>query len=434
MAIEQAKPEGLITSPEVKIHDWDPEGSEILRRAPFKLLDTTLRDGIQMPKTKQPTLPQKLQIIDFDAKVGFDAVDICMPGVRGRYYREGVECARYIRSNYPSIDIVVLTRTIENDVEATVDFAREAETPISVILFRGSSDLRLLAEDWNEEQIVEDMYKYSRRLVGEGLKVVSATEDTTRTRSEFLKRIFEAGIQGGATELCVADTVGYADPAGVEKQIIWVQKNVRGARGKYIHYHGHNDTGNSVANTIAAIKAGRAIVGHGTWLGSGERCGNTPNEAILSDLERRGIDRYDISYVVPAARITSEALNLPIPKNHPLVGEIVFTTMSGIHAAGTYKAKQRHVPDSGGGVYSAVSPHRVNREDGYIIGTLSGKYNVMAVIEDINKKYALNIEYTEELAAELVRQANIRNSSYLEDEDIIRIAQGENGNGHLVME
>ena len=211
MTIEQ-KPERL-TTPEVKIHDWDREGSEKLRKAPFKLLDTTLRDGVQMPKIRQPSLAQKLQIIDYDAKVGFDAIDICMPGVRGRYYKEGVDCAKYIHKNHSNMEIVVLTRTITDDVEATIDFAHEAQAPISVILFRGSSDLRLLAEDWNQEQIIQDMYRFSKQLVSQGLKVISATEDTTRTRPEFLKRIFEAGIEGGATELCVADTVGYADPA-----------------------------------------------------------------------------------------------------------------------------------------------------------------------------------------------------------------------------
>lgn len=434
MTTEQ-KPE-IVRTPEVMIHDWDHEGSELLRKSPFKLLDTTLRDGVQMPKIRQPSLIQKLQIIDYDAKVGFDAVDICMPGVRGRYYKEGVECAKYIHQNYLNMEIVVLTRTINSDVEATIDFARDSEAPISVILFRGSSDLRLLAEDWNEGQIIEDMYAFSKRLVSQGLKVICATEDTTRTRTEFLKSIFGAGIEGGATELCVADTVGYADPSGVEKQIKWVRNNIRKARDMYIHYHGHNDTGNSVANTIAAIKAGNKIIGHGTWLGAGERCGNTPHEALLSDLNRRGIDRYDISHVVQAANATSQAFNIPIPKNHPLVGEIVFTTMSGIHAAGNYKAEQRHIPDNHGGVYSAVSPHSVGRENSYIIGTLSGKYSVMAVIEDLNKRHGLNLTYSDEFANALIKQANINNASYLEDEEVIRIHNtlSENGNGQLVME
>src|SRR3990167_8378909 len=120
MAIER-KPEGLVTTPEVRIHDWDHEGSELLKKANFKLLDTTLRDGVQMPKIRQPSLAQKLQIIDYDAKVGFDAIDICMPGVRGRYYKEGVDCAKYIHKNHPDMEIVVLTRTITDDVEATID-------------------------------------------------------------------------------------------------------------------------------------------------------------------------------------------------------------------------------------------------------------------------------------------------------------------------
>lgn len=428
MAIEQ-KPE-IVSTPEVRIYDWDQEGSELLKQSSFKLLDTTLRDGVQEPGITQPSLAQKLKIIDYDARVGFEAIDICTPGVRGRYYREGVECAKYIHLHYPNVEIVVLTRTLEDDVKATIEFARDAKTPISVILFRGSSDPRLFAEDWGEQKIIEDMYQYSKILVSEGMKVISATEDTTRTRPEFLKSIFEAGIEGGATELCVADTVGFADPSGVEKQIRWVKDQVRGARDMYIHYHGHMDTGNSTANTIAAIKAGNTIVGHGTWLGAGERCGNTPNETLLSDFERRGLDKYDLSYVRPAGQITSEALGIPIPKNHPLVGENAFKNMSGIHAAGIYKAEQKGLTEVAGLVYSPVDPRRVNRKTEFVIGTLSGKYSVMAVIEDINERYRLKLEYSDELARELVQAANVKNSD-LSHEEVIRVATRLHENGHL---
>lgn len=422
MAIEQR--------PQVRIHDWDHEGSEKLRKSCFRLLDTTLRDGRQKPESKQPSVEEQKAIIDFDAKVGVDAIDICMPGVRGKYYREGVECAQYISRNHPNIEIVVLARTIEDDVAATIDFSKDAGVRLSVILFRGSSDLRLLAEDWNEDQIVEDMHRFSKILTCAGQKVISATEDTTRTRPEFLKSIFEAGITGGASELCVADTVGYADPTGTQRQMEWIRQNISGANDLPIHFHGHDDTRNSVANSIAAIKSAPNTIVHATWLGVGERAGNTPMEGLLSDLERRGIDKYDISHVVPAAKLTSHAFNTPIPVNHPLVGEIVFTNMSGIHAAGIFKAEQKGMEDIAGVVYSAVSPHRVNREHKFNIGVLSGRYNVIANIERINKQHGLNIVYSDELAKELVRQANIQNAD-LSDEQIIRVATQSSENGHL---
>ena len=269
-------------------------------------------------------------------------------------------------------------------------------------------------------------------MVGEGLKVICATEDTTRTRPEFLIKIFKAGIAGGATELCVADTVGYAFPSGVEKQIRWIRDEIEEARDMYLHYHGHNDTGNSVSNTIAAIRTGGKIVGQGTWMGAGERTGNTPHEAILSSLESRGIRRYDISYSVPAAEITSEAFGIPIPRNHPLVGKIVFTYMTGIHTAGIVKAEQKGLPDVAGVVYSAVDPRRVNRTTKFNIGTLSGEYSVKAVIETINKASGLNLQYSDELAAHLINAAYAKNTD-LSVEDVIRIAE-ENGNGHLVIE
>ncbi len=433
MTIEQ-KPE-VIRTPEVMIHDWDHEGSEIVRNANFRILDTTLRDGRQKPKIKQPSIKDQKGIIDLNAKAGIDAIDICMPGTRGKYYREGIECAKYIHETYPDIDIVVLARTIEDDVVATMQFSEEAGVPLSVILFRGTSDLRLIAEDWNEDQIVEDMFRFSTRLKNAGQKVICATEDTTRTRPTFLKKIFEAGIEGGATELCVADTVGYADPVGVKLQMEWIRREINGAASLPIHFHGHDDTRNSVANSIAAIKAVPDVIVHATWLGVGERAGNTPMEGLLSDLDRRNIDRYDLGYAVPAIELTSKSFNVPIPANQPLAGEVVFTNMSGIHTAAIYKALQMGRKDIAGVVYSAVSPFRVGREHKFNIGTLSGKYNVIATLDRINKEYGTQIEYSDELARELLRQANIKNSD-LDDEEVIRTAKpsGENGNGHLVME
>lgn len=429
MAIERQIPKEPLTTPEVRIHDWDQEGSEIVTSSNFKLLCTTLRDGQQMPGITQPTLQEKRQIIDFDARLGIHAIDICMPVSRGRYYKEGIECAKYIKENYPEIEVVVLTRTMETDVQRTIDFSNRAGFPLSVILFRGSSDLRLLAEDWDEGRIVDEMFRYSTELVKNGQKVICATEDTTRTRPDFLKKIYSAGLDGGASELCVADTAGYADPIGIKKQLEWVKAEIIGPRNIPIHFHGHEDTRNSVANSIAAIKTVPGVVIHATWLGIGERAGNMPLESFLSDLRRRGDRRFDMTEMLSATDLVSKATGVPIPKNHPLVGEIINETASGIHTAAIVKALEKGLEDEAGIVYSAVSPREVGRELEFKIGFLSGYHNVAINIKRINEERGLNIECSDELANALINYAGIRNSE-LDDEEIIRIATNMNENGN----
>jgi isopropylmalate/homocitrate/citramalate synthase len=68
---------------------------------------------------------------------------------------------------------------------------------------------------------------------------------------------------------------------------------------------------------------------HVTWLGVGERAGNTAIEAVLSDLDRRGVDKYSLGDIVEGSRFVSRAYGILIPDNHPLVGKRVFTTESG---------------------------------------------------------------------------------------------------------
>lgn len=398
----------------VKIHDWDPRGSELLRQGRYRLLDTTLRDGVQAPGIKQPTLAEKFSIIDFDARVGVEEIDVCLPADPDtRYFKEGVECARYIAANYPKIDIVVLTRTIPSDVAATVEFARLAgvQGKLKSILFRGTSDLRLIAENWDRKGIIDGFGECTRQLVSSGIRVVGATEDTTRTGRKFLKSVFEACKDNGAEEFCVADTVGSTDPFALSNQMRWLRAKVVGQAP--IHYHGHNDTWNSVANTSAAMRFGTEkanVIAHVTWLGVGERTGNTPIEGLLSDLLRRGINRYDPSSLVEAAQLVSSAYRIPIPDNHPLVGKNAFKSESGIHIAAIEKALKSGREDIAGVVYSPVDPRLVGRELEAEIGPLGGVHSTKM------KLGKMDIPWSEQLNDALLKAAKVKNQALTEDE------------------
>lgn len=402
----------------LEIYDWGQEGSERLRSSRFRILDTTLRDGLQTPGIKQPNLEDKLKIIDYDAQMGIEAIDVCLPSdPTTLFFQEGVQCARYINQTYPQIETVVLARTIQSDVNATLRFGEDAGVKPAVILFRGSSDLRLLAEGWDEEKIIEEMRRFAKQLTEAGHKVICATEDTTRSRPDFLKRVFVAGIEGGARELCVADTVGYADPVGIENQVNWLRQEVTKGTDLKIQFHGHGDTGNAVANSIRAIAAGVETI-HTTWLGIGERAGNTPIEGILSDLERRGIDKYDLSSVVEGARFVASSLGAPIPRNHPLVGDEVYSVESGIHVAGINKARQSGLDGLAGIVYSAVDPTRVGRDHNVRIGPLGGDHSVAWVLRE------MELEFTPERAVALLSAARAKNAA-LTRQEIIDVVNNE---------
>ena len=117
--------------------------------------------------------------------------------------------------------------------------------------------------------------------VKEGLAVTYVTEDTTRSKPEDLARLSKSAIDAGARRLCLCDTVGYATPDGASALVRWVRETVGPEIG--LDWHGHNDRGLGVTNTIHALEYG-ADRAHGTILGVGERVGNAALDQVLFNL------------------------------------------------------------------------------------------------------------------------------------------------------
>src|SRR5690606_18854378 len=111
------------------------------------------------------------------------------------------------------------------------------------------------------------------------------TEDTTRSSPEALDVLFRSAIERGASRLCLCDTVGHATPEGVRSLIEFTKALIEdmGADVK-IDWHGHNDRGLAVINTMVALEAGADRL-HGTAMGIGERVGNTAIDQLMVNLK-----------------------------------------------------------------------------------------------------------------------------------------------------
>ncbi|HNB58562.1 MAG TPA: hypothetical protein PKV06_16420, partial [bacterium] len=63
------------------IYDWNQEvNAEEKPAHAFELNDETLRDGLQSPSVKTPTLEQKIEILHLMEGLGIHAADIGLPG------------------------------------------------------------------------------------------------------------------------------------------------------------------------------------------------------------------------------------------------------------------------------------------------------------------------------------------------------------------
>jgi len=368
------------------IYDWN----EVDRKGPvfgtrrFELHDETLRDGIQNPSVVDPNIGDKLEIVHLLDELGVHSIDIGLPGAGPRAFEDVLRLAKEVVEQKLSIIPGCAARTLVSDIAPIVDVSQKAGTSLEVMTFIGSSPIRKLAEDWSSELIIKRAVEAIDFGVKEGLPVTFVTEDTTRSRPELLTDLFRAAIDHGATRLCLCDTVGHATPDGVRNLIRFARNVVEGAGASgrvKIDWHGHNDRGLALVNSIFAFEHGADRV-HGTVLGVGERVGNAQLDLLLINLKLLGeLGDQDLSKLSAAARRVSSATRFPIPINYPVVGEDAFRTATGVHAAAIIKAKSKGDDYLADRVYSGVPAGMFGREQEICIGPMSGISNVSYWLE-----------------------------------------------------
>jgi len=247
--------------------------------------------------------------------------------------------------------------------------------------------------------------------VGEGVPVMYVTEDTTRADPETLRALYTTAIRCGAKAVCVCDTVGHSTPDGARAVVSFVKGIIDEQGGNIrLDWHGHQDRGLGVINSIAAIEGGADQV-HGSALGMGERVGNTPMDQLLVNLKLMGWIDNDLSLLGKYCQTASTACDWPIPHNYPVFGRDAFRTGTGVHAAAvikSYKKGDRELADL---VYSGVPAGQFGLEQVIEIGPMSGKSNVIYWLEK------RGIEPSEECVNRIYEHAK-NASSILAEEDI----------------
>ena len=361
------------------IHDWNRTGDQSPRTA--MLNDETLRDGLQSPSVRCPSIEQKLAILHLMNRLGIDTADLGLPGAGPQVVRDVERLTQEIASQKLTVKANCAARTVIADITPIVEIVQRTGVPIECCTFIGSSPLRQYAEDWTIDQLQRLTEEAIGFAVREGLSVMYVTEDTTRADPETLRRLYSAAIRAGASRVCVADTVGHATPAGaaaVVRFVVGVVDACGGGTG--IDWHGHRDRDFAVINTLAALEAGATRL-HGAALGIGERVGNTPMDMLLVNLVLMGYIERDLSALVEYCEAVSSATGVPIPANYPVVGRDAFRTATGVHAAALIKAFRKQDRELVDAVYSGVPAGMVGREQEVDVGPMSGRSNVMFWLE-----------------------------------------------------
>ncbi len=359
------------------IHDWNAEAGDLVKPAqPVEFDDETLRDGLQSPSVRDPSIGEKIEILHLMDALGIHTADIGLPGAGSRAVADVTRLAREIASAGLSIGANCAARTLKADIDPILEISQRVGIPIECCTFIGSSPIRQYAEGWELDWVLKTSVEAVSYAVGRGMQVMYVTEDTTRARPEALERLYTAAIEAGAARICLADTVGHATPDGARNLVRWAKRLVEktGADVK-IDWHGHRDRGMGLANALAAMVAGADRI-HATGLGIGERVGNAEMDLLLVNLRLLGWIDTDLTQLPEYCRKIADATGVPLPVNYPVVGEDAFRTGTGVHAAAVIKAEKKGDAWLADRVYSGVPAGLVGRHQTIEVGHMSGKSNV----------------------------------------------------------
>ena len=365
------------------IYDWNQASSPTIPPGTRVLLnDETLRDGLQNPSVHDPTIEEKIEILHLMESLGIDSLNNGLPGAGPRAPAHTEALAREIASNRMKIRPNCAARTVEADIRPIAEISQRVGIALEAATFLGSSPIRRLVEDWTVDYLERTTEKAVKFAVDHGLPSMYVTEDTIRTDRATVKRRYSTAIRTGARAVVFCDTVGHATPQGAYNLIKFAVDEIVKPSGEKIRvdWHGHNDRGLAIANSLAAVAGGANQV-HAAANSLGERVGNTPMELMIVNLRLLGLIDHDLSNLKKYCEKVASATHTTIPPNYPVVGHDAFRTATGVHAAAIVKAFHGKDPGLADVVYSGVPSHLFGLEQIIEIGPMSGKSNVLFWLE-----------------------------------------------------
>ncbi|MGC8870152.1 MAG: 2-isopropylmalate synthase [Brevinematia bacterium] len=375
------------------------------------IFDTTLRDGEQSPGASMSS-EDKLVFAKQLATLGVDIIEAGFP-VSSPIQFEGV---KMIADEVEGPVIAALARAVENDIKSAYEALKSAKKK-RIHTFIATSPIHMeykLRKKPDEVlKLAVDAVKYAKSLVDD---VEFSAEDATRSDINFLKEIFLAVVEAGATTINIPDTVGYTTPFefyNIVKQI----KDVVGDKAK-ISVHCHNDLGLAVANSLSALLAGADQV-EVSVNGIGERAGNASLEEVVMNINVRN-DIYhfytniNTKEIYKTSKLLISITGMPMAYNKPIVGRNVFAHESGIHQDGVLKYRQ---------TYEIMKPEDVGRSSSEIIlGRHSGRHALKAKFKELGITYSSEEEF-EEMYKRFLEIADKKKNVY--EEDLVTIFSKE---------
>jgi len=374
------------------------------------IFDTTLRDGEQSPGCSM-NLEEKLKMAHQLERLNVDVIEAGFPIASDGDF----ESVQAIAQSISKPVVAALARANQADIERAWQAVKKAQKP-RIHTFIATSDIHLkhkLRKSRSEvlKQSIEAV-RIARELCGD---VEFSAEDATRSDIGYLAEVLEAAIESGATTINIPDTVGYTIPQEYGPFVKDLIARIPNREKAVFSCHCHDDLGQAVANSVAAVENGCRQV-ECTINGIGERAGNASLEEVVMTLRTRR-DRLPFhtdvvtEEIFRSSRLLSNLTGAFVQPNKAIVGKNAFAHEAGIHQDGMLKHSQ---------TYEIMTPQSVGIVSSTLVmGKHSGRHALKKKYEELG--YQLTKEELERAYFFFTKLADQKKEVY--DEDLIAIIQ-----------
>jgi 2-isopropylmalate synthase len=371
------------------------------------IFDTTLRDGAQTAGIEF-SLEDKISIAGLLEELGVDYVEGGYPGANP-VDTEFFESKRTKRAKFTAFGMTKRAgRSAANDpgVQALLNSRADATCFVAKTW---DHQVKVALEITPEENLA-NLRDTVAAAVAAGKEALIDCEhffDGFKANPDYALACVKTALDAGARWVVLCDTNGGTMPAEVTSIVSSVLAVAPGAR---LGIHAHDDTGQAIANTLAAVDAGVCQI-QGTLNGIGERCGNANLITLIPTLVLKpyyaerfetDIDATRLARLTQISRAFDDRLNRAPFKQAPYVGASAFATKAGIHASALLKDFS---------TYEHIPPESVGNERSIMVSQQAGKSNLLTALARHGIELGKDDRRLEKLLA-IVKERESRGYSY----------------------
>ena len=335
------------------------------------LYDSTLRDGAQTQGIDFSPADKELIAHELDA-IGIDYIEGGWPGANA------TDDAFF--ANPPELKRARLTafgmtrragRSADNDPSLTAVLSSPAKT---ICIFGKTWDFQAevaLGVDPEENiKMIADTIEHACTKSDDVMFDAEHFFDGYKANKDYAVNCLKAAYDAGAHWVVLCDTNGGTLPDEIERIVTEITQHIPGSN---LGIHCHDDTGNAVANSLAAVRAGARQI-QGTLNGLGERCGNANLVTLIPTLQlkmgyKTGLTDDDLTRLTHLSRMLDERLNRQPNRSAPYVGESAFAHKGGVHASAVEKNPA---------TYEHIEPEKIGNRRHIVVSDQSGRSNILA--------------------------------------------------------